>query len=336
MNEFYLHEAQAQLQLALFGASEAFMDETNLKIRRAFNSFSDPKYIQDFCMRLLGEHAQFSAPSQAQQHGDEWIHGPLSKVIGTSEEELLTKFGNAIIFAFAGHDTTGHTMTWLTYELSKHPEYQRKLHEEVDRVFEEIGGRELCYEDCQRMPFLTKCVMETLRLWPAVPSGTYRELQFDDTVKGPGGKDVVLPKGTFVQVATWGRHRNPDLWGADVNEFNPYRKFNGNECWNDEAFAAYNPHSERFSPFTYPPRDCIGKNFAQMEMRAILAHVFRRFSFKLGGVLEHKDQSELMESLGVNRGTMGPRDLSNLDAKLPNGFPKVDLAMPLHATPRQR
>jgi cytochrome P450 len=31
----------------------------------------------------------------------------------------MTDFGNAFIFAFAGHDTTGHTLTWLTYELAK-------------------------------------------------------------------------------------------------------------------------------------------------------------------------------------------------------------------------
>ena len=30
-------------------------------------------------------------------------------------------------------------------------------------------------------------------------------------------------------------------------------------------------HSSR-----YPPRDCMGKNFAQMEMRVILAHLFHK------------------------------------------------------------
>ena len=47
---------------------------------------------------------------------------------------------------------------------------------------------------------MTKCVMETLRLWPVVPNGTFRQLSYDDEVKGPGGKMVKLPKGTLVQV----------------------------------------------------------------------------------------------------------------------------------------
>ena len=33
MHEFFLHEAQAQLQLALFGMDETFMEETNKQIR---------------------------------------------------------------------------------------------------------------------------------------------------------------------------------------------------------------------------------------------------------------------------------------------------------------
>jgi cytochrome P450 len=79
------------------------------------------------------------------------------------------------------------------------------------------------YDDLTRLPFMTQCVMETLRLWPAVPNGTFREMQFDDVITGPGGKDVKVPKGTYVQILTWPRHRNKDLWGEDADEFNPVR-----------------------------------------------------------------------------------------------------------------
>ena len=29
----------------------------------------------------------------------------------------------------------------------------------------------------------------------------------------------------------WTRHRNPDLWGDDVNIFNPHRNFKGEESY---------------------------------------------------------------------------------------------------------
>ena len=41
-------------------------------------------------------------------------------------------------------------------------------------------------------------VTETLRLWNSVPNGTFRQLQFDDQIRGADGEMVTLPKGTHV------------------------------------------------------------------------------------------------------------------------------------------
>merc|ERR1712160_148288 len=99
----------------------------------------------------------------------------------------MDKLGNIFIFAFAGHDTTGHTLTWLLFELTKRPDLQARLQTEIDTVSERIKGRPLEYQDLFSTTFMTRCVMETLRLWPAVPNGTFRELEFDDWVHGEDG-----------------------------------------------------------------------------------------------------------------------------------------------------
>jgi cytochrome P450 len=222
-----------------------------------------------------------------------------------------TDFGNAFIFAFAGHDTTGHTLTWLTYELAKRPEMQQRVVDEVDAFWEKYGDRPIgtgepnsveFVEFMKASPFLTKCITETLRLWPVVPNGTFRQLSHDDYVKGKGGEKVLLPKGTFVQVTTVGRHRDKELWGDDVDEFNPDREWQDDELWHDQVYAARNPHSPRFSPFTHTPRDCIGKNFAQMEMRTILTQIFKNFTFELS---DDEKLSDLGTSVkrGMNNGT---------------------------------
>ena len=70
----------------------------------------------------------------------------------------------------------------------------------------------MVYEDCDHLPFLTRCVMETLRLWTAVQM-ELRELQYDDYVKGPGGKPTLLKKGTYVQVVNMMRQHNPTYGG---------------------------------------------------------------------------------------------------------------------------
>ena len=84
--------------------------------------------------------------------------------------------------------------------------------------------------------------------------GTHRELQFDDYVKGPGGRDIMLPKGTYVQVQNWTRHRNPKLWGEDANIFNPERDFRYDEIWGGETFKGFNPSSKRFG---YSPHGAV-------------------------------------------------------------------------------
>jgi cytochrome P450 len=172
-----------------------------------------------------------------------------------------------------------------------------------------------------------------------VPQGTFRQLAFDDMVH-VGEEKVKVPKGTYVQILNWTRHRNPDLWGDTVLDFNPEREFSDAELWHGKGLAAYNPHSERFSPFTHPPRDCIGKNFAQMEARTILLHILRKYSFELAEpyktwVREHPE--EVPRYLGVNLGTMGPRDLTRPAlVKYFDGYEKPPLGMHCHIVPRRK
>ena len=122
------------------------------------------------------------------------------------------------------------------------------------------------------LKFMTRCITETLRLWSAISSGTHRVLSEDDEITGLNNTKITLKKGTYIQIYNWLKHRSNKLWGPDSLLFNPDRDFKDNEIWKEKGFAYYNPSSDRFSPFTYAPRDCIGKNFAQMEMRLILLH----------------------------------------------------------------
>ena len=37
-------------------------------------------------------------------------------------------------FLLAGHETTASSMTWLLYELARHPEYQQKMRDEIRAI----------------------------------------------------------------------------------------------------------------------------------------------------------------------------------------------------------
>eukprot|EP01065_Artemidia_motanka_P052258 TRINITY_DN938_c1_g7_i1.p1 TRINITY_DN938_c1_g7~~TRINITY_DN938_c1_g7_i1.p1 ORF type:complete len:614 (+),score=189.26 TRINITY_DN938_c1_g7_i1:220-1842(+) len=334
ISEFLLHEALAQLMLGLFGFPEDFMEAVNKRFRDVMSEkTNDSAFTKPFMYTLLQmvKDPAHVAPGEALASGCP-VRGPLSRMIDmtTDDGDSLTKVGNAFIFAFAGHDTTGHTMTWLVFEMCKNRALQTRLQAEVDQFFERLDGRKMTYRDLNGLPFMTRCVMETLRLWPAVANGTFRELEHDDWVTGEGGAKVKVPKGTYVQVTTYLRHRDPALWGPDANVYNPDRSFEGKEVWDEKGFAAYNPATPRFSPFTFQPRDCIGKNFAQSEMRAILANLFHRFDFHLSNP-EHAAGQQ-----GVNYGTMGPRDFSRPTPENPTFTDRVPLGLQVRAVPRRR
>ena len=287
MSDFFLNETQAQLQKALFGFSDDFEKKTNKRIRNVFSGINT-EYLDEFVSGAL-QQTKISS-------------GPASKLF--NGENRLKDIGNMILFSFAGHDTTGHTLTWLLYELCKHPYYKQRLIKEIDDYW--LKYKEPTYETFNELPFMTKCITETLRMWPALANGTYRELERDDSITGIDGEKVLLKKGTYVQIMNFTRHRNPELW-EDPHIFNPDRKFKDKEIWDHKGFGYYNVQSDRFSPFAYGPRNCLGKNFSHMEMRLILLNLFKDHDFKLAD--EQIVTIDDPKYMGINTFTMGPADI---------------------------
>ncbi|KAL9643365.1 hypothetical protein ABK040_014818 [Willaertia magna] len=95
----------------------------------------------------------------------------LSLLVEANAQEggLLTQQeikSNAAIFALAGHETTSTLLQWTTYQLSKHPEMQKKAREELDRVL--IDKRRPTYEDYGNLNYINAIIAETLRYHPPV------------------------------------------------------------------------------------------------------------------------------------------------------------------------
>ena len=316
MSDFFLNETLAQLQLAMFGVSNDFQEKTNKRIRDAFGG-KGKGYARKYAFELLEEIKN--------------SNGPLSQSIKDRVPETDTEqYGNALILSFAGHDTTGHTLSWLLYELCKNQSWQRRLQREVDNFWKNQGDNKITTKDFKKLPFMTRCIMETLRLHTAVPNGTFRELTEDSQIHGKKGL-VNVPKGTYIQIFNYSRHLNPLLWGDDVNDFNPNREFKGNELWNGEIHAFYNPSTDRFSPFTYGPRDCIGKNFSQLEMRLILLYILKDYNF----ILSSKQNREIFNNHGINKATLAPMDVYNPINTYNKGFRPFNTGMYVYIYPRK-
>jgi benzoate 4-monooxygenase len=99
-----------------------------------------------------------------------------------------------------------------------------------------------------------------------------------------------------ISVPSYSIHRDPGVWGEDVEEFRPERWFEKER--QDDIQRTFNPFSYgpryRTAEFAYdvtclshPCRGCVGRNLASMELLIILSSVFRRFDI----VLEHPEET---------------------------------------------
>eukprot|EP00069_Balaena_mysticetus_P014963 bmy_22449T0 len=178
---------------------------------------------------------------------------------GLSDEDIRAE---ADTFMFEGHDTTASGLSWVLYNLAKHPEYQERCRQEVQELLRDREPKEIEWDDLAQLPFLTMCIKESLRLHPPVTVISRRCTQ--DTVL-PDGR--VIPKGVICLISIFGTHHNPSVW-PDPEVYDPFR-------FDPENIKRRSPLA--FIPFSAGPRNCIGQSFAMTEMKVVLALTLLRF-----------------------------------------------------------
>ena len=170
-------------------------------------------------------------------------------------DEMMTLF-------LAGHETTATALTWTWYLLSRHPDVEAKLADELRRV---LAGRAPSASDLPDLPYTEMIMREAFRLYPPAPA-VGREPIEDVAI---AGYDV--PKGSQVIVHTYAMQHDQRFF-ADPDRFDPERFAPG---WEDRV-PRY-----AYLPFGAGPRVCIGNGFALMEARLILATVAQHYKLSL-------------------------------------------------------
>uniref|UniRef100_A0A3Q3LQT5 Cytochrome P450 3A n=1 Tax=Mastacembelus armatus TaxID=205130 RepID=A0A3Q3LQT5_9TELE len=179
---------------------------------------------------------------------------------GLNDHEILSQ---AMIFIFAGYETSSSSLCFLAYNLATNPHVMKELQEEIDSTFPNKAPIE--YQPLMQMQYLDSVVNESLRLYPIAPR---LERVAKATVEING---IVIPKDMVVMVPTWPIHRNPDLW-PEPDEFKPER-------FSKENKANIDPYT--YMPFGAGPRNCIGMRFALVMMKLAMVEILQRYSFSV-------------------------------------------------------
>jgi cytochrome P450/NADPH-cytochrome P450 reductase len=231
-----------------------------LRIRGARQMAADNAYME----RVVDEIIAARRRDRDGEHHD-LLEAMLAGVDRQSGERLpdANIRAQCITFLIAGHETTSGLLTFAIHFLLKHPEIAARAQREVDEVLGTDPGVEPTAAQVRKLTYIAQILEETLRLWPTAPGFT----RFPLTDTTLGGR-YPLPQGSSVIVLTPMLHRDPSVWGADAEQFNP-------DHFAPERRPELPPHA--FYPFGAGERACIGRQFAMQEATLVLAMILQRF-----------------------------------------------------------
>jgi cytochrome P450 len=170
----------------------------------------------------------------------------------------------AMTIFLAGHETSANAMAWTWYLLSRHPEVEKKFHEEVDG---HLGGRLPRMHDVMELSLTGRIFSEALRLYPplwAIGRRAMVECQIGS---------YTIPAGSVIILSSFVTHRDP-RWFPEPLRFDPER-------WQSTAKLARPRFS--FFPFSAGSRSCLGETFASTEGVLCLATIAEAWKFRLAG-----------------------------------------------------
>ncbi|KAI0394071.1 cytochrome P450 [Xylariaceae sp. FL0594] len=202
--------------------------------------------------------------SQAFASGEEQKTKSLIKELSVQTDDAGFIRSQVIQAMMAAQDTTSELLTNSLFVLARHPEYWRQLRVEFSGLSEDdLRGDRLLGSK------LTANILhETLRLHPIFPLLGRIALR-DTTLPVGGGPDqdrpIFVPEGSTVVLAYYSLHRDPSVFGDDVEVFRP------------ERWDSIKPDQWQFLGFGGGNRACLGQHKAMMEAAFVLARFSQSF-----------------------------------------------------------
>ena len=191
----------------------------------------------------------------------------LSLLIAAKDEEgnslsLEELKDQVLLLLFAGHETLTSAIASFCLELAKHPQVMAKVRAEQQQF---PTNQPITLEQLKQMPYLEQVMKEVLRLVPPVGGG------FREVIRSCEFNGYQIPEGWNILYQINQTHKDSQVY-SEPEKFDPER-------FNQE-------HSANSKPFSYVPfggglRECLGKEFAKLEMKLFAARIVRECNWEL-------------------------------------------------------
>jgi cytochrome P450 len=169
--------------------------------------------------------------------------------------------GHVNNFLIGAHDTTAIMSSWVLYLLATLPQQRQRVEAEL-RAIVPHRTEELTIAHLRALTFVENFIQETGRLHPpvySVPRGVAQNVEFSG---------YRLPTGSLIELAIGATHFLPTVF-RDPEIFDPDRFARPREEAKRTPYALVT--------FGGGPRICIGMNFANLELKALIVHVLRHY-----------------------------------------------------------
>ncbi|KAF2859031.1 cytochrome P450 [Piedraia hortae CBS 480.64] len=205
----------------------------------------------------------------------------------------LQSEAEAFLQIIAGSDSTSTVLRITLFLLIGTPVAYNILRAEVDAAAADVSYPVISYNEAQRLPFLSACLWEGLRMYPPL-------FGLKSKVAPPGGdtiKGYYFPAGTEVATCDSALCRNPEIFGEDAHLFRPERWINTSP----ETRIRYKRTVD--TVFGSGRFLCLGRHIAMMELHKALYELMRNFEWAivdpLKGINSHAHNVHIQSNMNI-------------------------------------